>query len=57
MPIEIIDEPVIRLTRAEYDGLLREYSSSMAYTASPVSFETWLLNRKQQQEFVKITCL
>lgn len=50
MTIEIIKEKPISLTQAEYERMLREYNSCMAYTTAHVSFEVWARSRKQQEE-------
>jgi hypothetical protein len=42
MTIKIVDEPDLKLSRAEYERLLHEYNQSLRGRAGPIpSFETW----------------
>lgn len=52
MTIKIIEEPVIELTRAQYDAYMREYIHAVSYMVNPPSFEAWVSGRQLQAQIL-----
>lgn len=48
MAIKIIPEPDIHITQAEMERLRPEWEASQRMTVRPVSFETWLRQRRSR---------
>lgn len=48
MSIKIIPEPDLHITQADLEHLRHEWEASQRMTVKPVSFETWLRQRRER---------